>query len=256
MTFFLYHTEYSNVSADQFNIMKNDMPHLGIQFYYIIQDAGLSLIFFILMITFLPNFISSDFLEMSNSKYSHMILTRVDYNKKTKNELLITFFCSFILTILANILILLIINFFLFPIHLSTVEHIEPVYDLSTIFSNNQLISLFIYIILSACGYGVFSCFIYSLQVFIKNIYLYRAIGLFLGIILVIFPSFVSQILNIPVISSWIYFLSLWSIVTPGIGSTISLSPLILYLGSMTAYIFIISIILELKKRRYESYGE
>jgi len=246
----LFYIEYSNVSSDTLEIIKETMPELGIQFFYIIQDAGLSLIFFVLMLVLLPNLISSNFLEMSNSKFNNMITTRIGYSQRIKNELKTTFIFSFMFTIFADIIILITIHLFCFSIHFTKVLPFEGIYDLSIIFSNNQLLSLIIYVLLSACGYGVFSCFVYSLQFVIKNIYLYRALGLFIGISLVILPSFISQLLNINILSTIVYFLSIWAITSPGIGSTLQASPTILYIGSICIYSLIIVILLKIKEKK------
>ncbi len=255
MVVVLFYKEYANVSIENFIILKQTMPELGLQFFYIIQDAGLSLIFFILLIILAPNIIASDFLEMNNSKFANSIVARIGNKNKIKYELLVTFIYSFVLTVLLNIIILCTIQLFCFDLHFNQVVSPNNTYDLSIIFSNNQFLSLVIYILLSSTGYGVFSCFVYSLQGLVKNIYLYRAIGLFLGIVLVILPSFISQIYKIEFISSLIYFLSIWSILTPGIGLSLQVTPIIQFCGSIFLYILITLLILMIKEKTEKYYG-
>lgn len=256
VTIFSYYIEYSNVSTEQFEIMKKEMPELGLNLYYTIQDAGLTLVYFVLMITFSPNIFASHCLEIRNSKYLQMIMTRIGYVNAIKGEICATFLISMFINIIANILILFVIHLFLLPIHFGTVEVVEGVYDLSILFSNNQLISIFIYILFSSIGYGVFTCFIYSLQTYVRNIYLFRSLGLILGILLVIFPSFISQIINVPILSTMLYFFSVWAMLTPGIGIIIPFSPFIVFIGSIAMYSIVILVLLEIRKRKFELYGD
>ncbi|WP_349820672.1 hypothetical protein [Catenibacterium sp. RTP21428st1_D7_RTP21428_210409] len=67
--------------------MKSKDPEMGLDFFYYLQDSGLTLILYVLTTLILPNIISADFLLYEHNKFNHFLITRMSsslYHKKRK----------------------------------------------------------------------------------------------------------------------------------------------------------------------------
>ena len=176
--FISYKGAFSSIPKKEMILMKSKDPEMGLDFFYYLQDSGLTLILYVLTTLIVPNIISADFLLYEHNKFNHFMITRMSsslYHKKERN---FNFLATFILILMTHLLTILIIHLFFFKISFS----INPIYMDATrqtnLLSSSLFLNLIIYIILSSIGYAIFSHFLFSLQYFIKNVYLYRTLGL------------------------------------------------------------------------------
>ena len=172
--FISYKGAYSSIPKKEMILMKSKDPEMGLDFFYYLQDSGLTLILYVLTTLIVPNIISADFLLYEHNKFNHFLITRMSSSLYHKKERQFNFLATFILILMTHLLTILIIHLFFFKISFS----INPIYMNATrqthLLSSSLLLNLIIYMILSSLGYALFSHFLFSLQYFIKNVYLYR----------------------------------------------------------------------------------
>lgn len=256
--FFLYNSAYGSIPKSELIYMKATDPEMGLDFFYSLQDSGLTLMMFIVTCILIPNIISSDFLVYNNNKFDRLLITRLTtnhYNKITKYEnILLTFIVIFI----THIITLLMIHVFFFPISFSINEIYAEASRQTNLFSNSLLLSLIIYIILSSVGYALFSQLVYSLQSYIKNIYVYRTLGICVSLILYIGSSVLTKYLydytNSMLLSTIAYFVNISNVLTPGIIRSPILDHhyILFYIGTTCLYCLITLILFEIKdKNKY-----
>ena len=175
--FISYKGAYGSIPNNEMILMKSKDPEMGLDFFYYLQDSGLTLILYVLTTLIVPNIISADFLLYNHNKFNHFLITRMSSTTYHKKERQFNFFATFILILITHLLTIFIIHLFFFKISFS----INPIYMNATrqtnLLSGSLLLNLIIYIILSSIGYALFSHFLFSLQYFIKNVYLYRTLG-------------------------------------------------------------------------------
>lgn len=58
-------------------LMKSKDPEMGLDFFYYLQDSGLTLILYVLTTLIVPNIISADFLLYEHNKFNHFLITRM-----------------------------------------------------------------------------------------------------------------------------------------------------------------------------------
>ena len=191
--FISYKGAFSSIPEKEMILMKSKDPEMGLDFFYYLQDSGLTLILYVLTTLILPNIISADFLLYEHNKFNHFLITRMSSSLYHKKERQFNFLATFILIFMTHLLTILIIHLFFFKISFS----INPIYMNATrqtnLLSSSLLLNLIIYMILSSIGYALFSDFLFSLQYFIKNVYLYRTLGLLVSLILYIGASVLSH---------------------------------------------------------------
>lgn len=105
-----------------------------------------------------------------------------------------------------------------------------------------------IQIILSSIGYALFSHFLFSLQYFIKNVYLYRTLGLLVSLILYIGASVLSHTFyntSGSLLATLAYFLNIINILTPSIikSPVLNNNPYLFYIGTALLYYLLSSIL-------------
>lgn len=250
-----YHVEYGSIPTNELIAMKKTDPEIGLDFFYVLQDSGLILVLFIASLLLLPNLISSDFLSYKINAFDHMIIVRTSDTQYRKDSRRMNFLVTVFVIILTHVLTLLTIQLFCFNISFSINDIYQDATRNTTIFSPSLLMSLITYIILSAIGYGVFSDFIYSLQVLIKNLYLYRTLGLILALFAYIGSSVLSRILfdtglgTLP--ATLAYFMNIINILTPGIikSPVLANTPILFYIGTIAFYGLIGSLFFDLKEK-------
>ena len=219
-----------------------DIIDFGLATFYNMQSTGFSIVFYLLALFIVPNIFSIQVVVEKQNTYSKFLNTRLG----THNYHLINFVANTVLTfvfmLFIEIFLLLFIHFFLFPVSFQPMG-IESV--------TNGIVSdpfwnLIIYIPLSALGYTVFSNFILSLKDLIGNSYVYRGIGLLIGIVLSVLPVMIGVALYRSIgirmfdIFSIIYLPTILLPGVEGFGSfTPFLHPLILYIISIVSYTFI-----------------
>lgn len=246
--FISYKGAYASIPNNEMILMKSKDPEMGLDFFYYLQDSGLTLILYVLTTLILPNIISADFLLYEHNKFNHFLITRMSSSLYHKKERQFNFLATFILILMTHILTILIIHLFFFKISFS----INPIYMNATrqtnLLSSSLLLNLIIYMILSSIGYAIFSHFLFSLQYFIKNVYLYRTLGLLVSLILYIGASVLSHTFyntSGSLTATLAYFLNIINILTPSIikSPVLNNNLYLFYIGTALLYYLLSSIL-------------
>lgn len=246
--FISYKGAYGSIPEKEMILMKSKDPEMGLDFFYYLQDSGLTLILYVLTTLIVPNIISADFLLYEHNKFNHFLITRMSSSLYHKKERRFNFLATFILILLTHLLTILIIHLFFFKISFS----INPIYMNATrqtnLLSSSLLLNLIIYMILSSLGYALFSHFLFSLQYFIKNVYLYRTLGLLVSLILYIGASVLSHTFyntSGSLLATLAYFLNIINILTPSIikSPVLNNNPHLFYIGTALLYYLLSSIL-------------
>lgn len=246
--FISYKGAYGSIPNNEMILMKSKDPEMGLDFFYYLQDSGLTLIFYVLTTLIVPNIISADFLLYDHNKFNQFMITRMSSSLYYKKERQFNFIATFILILITHLLTILIIHLFFFKISFS----INPIYMNATrqtnLLSGSLLLNLIIYIILSSIGYGLFSHFLFSLQYFVKNVYLYRTLGLLVSLILYIGASVLSHTFyntSGNLIATLAYFFNIINILTPSIikSPILNNNPHLFYIGTALLYYLLSSIL-------------
>lgn len=246
--FISYKGAYSSIPKKEMILMKSNDPEMGLDFFYYLQDSGLTLILYVLTTLIVLNIISADFLLYEHNKFNHFLITRMSSSLYHKKERQFNFLATFILILMTHLLTILIIHLFFFKISFS----INPIYMNATrqtnLLSSSLLLNLIIYMILSSIGYALFSHFLFSLQYFIKNVYLYRTLGLLVSLILYIGASVLSHTFyntSGSLTATLAYFLNIINILTPSIikSPVLNNNPHLFYIGATLLYYLLASIL-------------
>ena len=260
--FIVYQSAYGSIPKNELIYMKSVDPEMGLDFFYILQDSGLTLLIFILTCFIVPNIISSDFLILENNKCDYFITTRLTsakYNKITKYY---NFMTTLLMMIVTQLLIVFIIHLFCFEISFSINEIYAGATRQTTLFSNSLMLSLVIYILLSSLGYALFSQFIFSLQAYIKNIYLFRTLGLCVSLVLYIGSAVITRVISnlsggsfLPTLT---HFLNISNILTPGIirSPVLDHHYVLFYIGTFFFYCVMTLILFHIKDRNKYGYNQ
>lgn len=260
--FIVYKGAYGSISENELIYMKSNDPEMGLDFFYYLQDSGLTLIMFILTSIIIPNIISSDFLLYNNNKFDNLLITRITTNNYNKIEKVFNFIISFMVIMVTHLITLIIIHLFFFKISFSINEIYMNATRQTNLFSNSLMISLITYIILSSLGYAIFSNFIFSLQAYIKNIYLYRTLGICTSLVLYIGASVLSKHLydstGSMLFSTIAYFVNASNIISPGIikSPVLNNNYIMFYIGTVFFYCLITLILFEIKERNKYVYDK
>ena len=246
--FISYKGAYGSIPNNEMILMKSKNPEMGLDFFYYLQDSGLTLILYVLTTLIVPNIISADFLLYNHNKFNHFLITRMSSSIYHKKERQFNFVSTFILILITHLLTILIIHLFFFKISFS----INPIYMNATrqtnLLSSSLLLNLIIYMLLSSIGYALFSHFLFSLQYFIKNVYLYRTLGLLVSLILYIGASVLSHTFyntSGSLAATLAYFLNIINIFTPSIikSPVLNNNPHLFYIGTALLYYLLSSIL-------------
>ena len=246
--FISYKGAYASILNNEMILMKSKDPEMGLDFFYYLQDSGLTLILYVLTTLIVPNIISADFLLYDHNKFNHFLITRMSSSLYHKKERQFNFLATFILILMTHLLTILIIHLFFFKISFS----INPIYMNATrqtnLLSSSLLLNLIIYMILSSIGYALFSHFLFSLQYFIKNVYLYRTLGLLVSLILYIGAAVLSHTFyntSGSLTATLAYFLNIINILTPSIikSPVLNNNPHLFYIGTALLYYLLSSIL-------------
>lgn len=246
--FISYKGAFSSIPKKEMILMKSKDPEMGLDFFYYLQDSGLTLILYVLTTLIVPNIISADLLLYEHNKFNHFLITRMSSSLYHKKERRFNFLASFILILMTHLLTILIIHLFFFKISFS----INPIYMNATrqtnLLSSSLFLNLIIYMVLSSIGYAIFSHFLFSLQYFIKNVYLYRTLGLLVSLILYIGASVLSHTFHNTsgsLLATLAYFLNIINILTPSIikSPVLNNNPHLFYIGTALLYYLLSSIL-------------
>ncbi len=246
--FISYKEAYGSIPKKEMILMKSKDPEMGLDFFYYLQDSGLTLILYVLTTLIVPNIISADFLLYEHNKFNHFLITRMSSSLYHKKERQFNFLATFILILMTHLLTILIIHLFFFKISFS----INPIYMNATrqthLLSSSLFLNFIIYMVLSSIGYALFSHFLFSLQYFIKNVYLYRTLGLLVSLILYIGASVLSHTFyntSGSLTATLAYFLNIINILTPSIikSPVLNNNPHLFYIGTALLYYLLSSIL-------------
>ena len=246
--FISYKEAYGSIPKKEMILMKSKDPEMGLDFFYYLQDSGLTLILYVLTTLIVPNIISADFLLYEHNKFNHFLITRMSSSLYHKKERQFNFLATFILILMTHLLTILIIHLFFFKISFS----INPIYMNATrqthLLSSSLFLNFIIYMVLSSIGYALFSHFLFSLQYFIKNVYLYRTLGLLVSLILYIGASVLSHTFyntSGSLTATLAYFLNIINILTPSIikSPVLNSNPHLFYIGTALLYYLLSSIL-------------
>ena len=205
--FISYKGAYGSIPKKEMILMKSKDPEMGLDFFYYLQDSGLTLILYVLTTLIVPNIISADFLLYEHNKFNHFLITRMSSS----------------------------------PIYINATRQ-------TCLLSSSLLLNLIIYMVLSSLGYALFSHFLFSLQYFIKNVYLYRTLGLLVSLILYIGASVLSHTFyntSGSLLATLAYFLNIINILTPSIikSPVLNNNPHLFYIGTALLYYLLSSIL-------------
>lgn len=245
--FISYKGAYASIPNNEMILMKSKDPEMGLDFFYYLQDSGLTLILYVLTTLIVPNIISADFLLYEHNKFNHFLITRMSSSLYHKKERQFNFLATFILILMTHLLTILIIHLFfkisfsINPIHMNATRQ-------TNLLSSSLLLNLIIYMILSSIGYALFSHFLFALQYFIKNVYLYRTLGLLVSLILYIGASVLSHTFyntSGSLTATLAYFLNIINILTPSIikSPVLNNNPYLFYIGTALLYYLLSSIL-------------
>ena len=90
--FISYKGAYGSIPKKEMILMKSKDPEMGLDFFYYLQDSGLTLILYVLTTLIVPNIISADFLLYGHNKFNHFLITRMSsslYHKKERQTTVI-----------------------------------------------------------------------------------------------------------------------------------------------------------------------
>lgn len=169
----------TSIQAKDFKGVEGDW---GLSLFYDVINSGIVVWVYLAGTLLITNLAVSDEFLDNKSNFKSMIITRIGYKKYYKNVLIKTFLTSFIAVVIWLIALLIFIHF--------TQRDISFDYGIQVFFTqknliiNNQMYNLIALIIITAGGYGLFSLFVNSLQVFINNIYVYRIAPIMLSVFL------------------------------------------------------------------------
>lgn len=121
-------------------LMKSKDPEMGLDFFYYLQDSGLTLILYVLTTLIVPNIISADFLLYEHNKFNHFLITRMSSSLYHKKERQFNFLATFILILMTHLLTILIIHIFFFKISFS----INPIHMNATRQTNYYRVHYFL----------------------------------------------------------------------------------------------------------------
>lgn len=142
--FISYKGAFSSIPKKEMILMKSKDPEMGLDFFYYLQDSGLTLILYVLTTLIVPNIISADFLLYEHNKFNHFMITRMSSSLYHKKERHFNFLATFILILMTHLLTILIIHLFFFKISFS----INPIYMDATRQTNLLSSSLFLNLII------------------------------------------------------------------------------------------------------------
>lgn len=241
-TLITYQQEYANVPASELIFMKKQMPDMGISFFYTIQEVGLYLYQFFLICLILNNIINTQLLTLKQNHHDNMIITRLTKQEYHHKAMFLSFISAFMIMLMTHLLTIMTIKC-LMPFPLGSL--LGEAVDQYQLIPMNAGMNLLLYIILSSIGGGILALFMFCLQAYIHNIYLYRVLGLILGFSTLLGGILLSGLLrnlHLDILVQLILFIQTINLTHPGIIlNTLFHGPLLLaYFGCLCFYVFMI----------------
>ncbi len=213
---------FSFYSADYGIFTPESYAHLGLNFFYRMQTTALVLLYFIINIFLAPNLLAADLYRDRKTHFSNFIKIRIGSRRYFYHSIAENYLTVLLYFICTQLIALLFIHFFIFPITFDF-SLFEGLYNASEALSSNHVWNLILFIFLSANGYAVFATLLFSLRRYLRDVYLFRASGLILGLLLYILPALLYQFVNnrFPMLSQFIfyplYMLYFPTLIAPGV---------------------------------------
>lgn len=157
---------------------------------------------------------------------------------------------SFLFSFLTKLVLLIMIHFFFVPLHFDV-----PPINYGTNLVSGAFSNLLLFLILSSLGFGIFSLLVEVTGLFLKNNYVFRSLGVIVGILLSMAPVFLTafpQLINVG------YIVYLPTLLTPGINGLSrnpSLANLTCTLLSMACYSLISALLFFIYLRKVKKHG-
>lgn len=162
----------------------------GLTVFYYMQMPGIYLWYYLILCFAIPNVSCAENLQNKRTHYHYFQIIRQGYKKYCHRSFIRNFIKTSSAVMIIQVYLLFLIHFCISSINFSAADPSDVYIGLSS----NLLVNLICYIIASSIGFGVFSNLLFALQCFIKNIYLFRALGLFLALFLFLLPAYLSRI--------------------------------------------------------------
>lgn len=224
-------------------------PDAGLTYFYSLQTTTPSVWFVMIMLVFSTNILIPDIILEKANQFSYMIKTRLGSKKYFNGNYSINFIYTFCFVLLIQIFLLAFINLFLsnisFNFAILQMEGYDPIYSR---LSDNLILNLITYIVMTSLGYAVFSNLILSMRIYLKNVYFIRGIGLIIGIVLSVVPIllgvFFYKVLNNYVITYVCSLANLTFLISPSMSKgfgmlSYNVHPIISYVLCMVTFIVV-----------------
>ena len=194
-------------------------PSPALMYFYKVHEIGQNFWIFICILVILPNLESSKYLDRRVSGFNHFMIQRIGKRKTCLLSFGKNIVKSFLFVLFLEIFLLLVIHFTCGPINFIHMEMVETGYFYAPQgFVSNEFLNLLIYLLSVSFAYAVLSSFIFAIQLFIKNKYVYYASGLIVGIVLYIGPVMLQHILpQVPILENLFHALCISNIIELGI---------------------------------------
>jgi hypothetical protein len=222
-TFLFYHDVFHDLNP----------ANSGLALFYNLQTAQLYLPFTIVLFLVSSNTYGLSTIVDFKTKFFRFEMTRYkNYEVAIMHRLKNNFIISFLFAIFLRIVLLIYIHFFLNPISFNSTGM-----DYDTSLFPDPFINLILYILLSGIGFGLFCLFIQLIGHFLKNDYVFRGLGVIVGILLFILPAFLPMLGNVfLVVASFLYLPTLLSPGLEQLPQQVHIDNLYLTLGSFALY--------------------
>ncbi|OQO71416.1 hypothetical protein BH747_00870 [Enterococcus villorum] len=226
--------------------------NVGLLLFYNLQSAGMYFVYVLVLLLIASNSVGlSNLMDYKTKFVLFEFLREKSIEKTILKQLKGNFIFSFMVSLLLKLVYLLYIHLFLRPIDLSI--PLAGSYDQSLV--PGIIMNLLFYLLLSSIGFGIFSVFLQLIGLFIKNDYVFRGLGIVIGILLIIGPAVLGSLSDQLAFLSNVLFLPM--LITPGIDTLpiVSQYPPIFVVGaSLLIYAFITILLAWLWIRKVEKY--
>ncbi len=244
---------FVQISSGEYSDLLNSGGRFGLEFFYTVMSGGILIWLYILYILIIPNLWASDYLIDNTNKFSNVLKTRFGTSAYIKKSFISNFIFSTLCIFMILLIILLYIHLFLAPINFGNNLSVGMTTDAQT-YVSNEFINLIIFILFTSVGYGVFSSFVFSLQLFIKNIFVFRILGVIIGFILYTGPILLANTLSfVPMLQNLISYFFIGYLINPGVMTTSQLlpvNPYVSYLFSVLIYTLITLVFAKIMAKR------
>lgn len=210
----------------------------GLFFYYSFMNAGDNVIWYAIMFFIAGQITGSYVLINRKSGFDKLVKTRSGIWPYYRSLILHNLIWSGFIFLVCEVCCLFTVNTFLDRI---TLNSVLTDYAQFHRLASDSAINLLLSMILSAIGFQIYSLLVFSLSFWIKNLNLYRASGIILGMILLFVPIIGVAFPQDSLIERGLSFFYLPNILSAGISSygryPLPYSPWIMFAGTGAVYL-------------------